>query len=251
MKRALILVQTCLFLLAVACPALALDLGARGSYWLPSMDSDLQVDSGGIAGTNFDLENDLGVDSDFFPAGEIWLGLGRHSFTLGYFQASYNGDTVLTGSPVYNGVTYPNLRADFEMDYKSLDLTYGYRIVKLDAILAGLAVTALVDAKVLDIDTRLRSLGVDQSRGETSFIPTVGVRLNAQLLAKILEARAVLAVQPFGDKTVTDLILDISYTPFPFIDLHAGWRSLVLKIDNEFRLDHRLQGPFVALSIGF
>ncbi|MBW1710848.1 MAG: hypothetical protein JRG97_06645 [Deltaproteobacteria bacterium] len=257
MKKTLILGQLVLvlaFLLVLIAPgpSSALDVGVRGSYWLPSMDSDLQVDQGGVSGTNLDLKGDLGVDNEFFPGGEIWFGLGHHSFALGYFQASYNGDTVLNGSPVYNGVTYPNLRADFEMDFKSLDLTYGYRIVKLDAILAGLAVTALVDVKILDIDTRLRSLGVNQSRGKTAFIPAVGVKFNAQLLARILEARAVFLVEPIGDQTVADFIVDVSYTPFPFMDLHAGWRSLILKVDDdEFRLDHSLNGPFVALTISF
>ena len=251
MKKALTLVQTCFLLVAFAAPALALDFGARASYWLPGMDSELRVDSGGVVGTNFDLKNDLGVDSDFFPAGEIWLGSGRHYFALGYFKAVYDGDKVLSGSPVYNGVTYPNLSAHFNMDFKSLDLTYGYRLVNLDAFLAGVSVTALVDAKLIDIETRLTSTGQDQSRSETSLIPAVGVKVNAQLLAKILEAQAVLAIQPLGDKTVTDLILDISYTPFPLVGLHAGWRSFILKINDGFRFSHRLNGPFVALSIGF
>ena len=45
---------------------------------------------------------------------------------------------------------------------------------------------------------------------------------------------------------------DISLTPFPFVDIHGGYKRFVLDIDeDEVVSDYDMSGPYVALTLSF
>ena len=55
-----------------AAPALALpgfEAGARGTYWYPKVSGTVESTAGGLAGTSFDVETDLGIEKKGAPGG--------------------------------------------------------------------------------------------------------------------------------------------------------------------------------------
>jgi hypothetical protein len=80
----------------------------------------------------------------------------------------------------------------------------------------------------------------------------LGLNLHMDLLADILEATLRGTAMSYSDNTIYELMADLSWTPFPFIDIHGGYRSLVLDIDeDDVTLDYDMSGPYVALTVSF
>ena len=49
-----------------------------------------------------------------------------------------------------------------------------------------------------------------------------------------------------------EALADLSFTPFPFLDIHAGYKTIRLKIDySDLFLDSEFSGPFVGLTVKF
>jgi hypothetical protein len=45
---------------------------------------------------------------------------------------------------------------------------------------------------------------------------------------------------------------DISWTPFPLVDIHGGYRTFVIDIDeDDLTFDYDMSGPYVALTLSF
>jgi hypothetical protein len=45
---------------------------------------------------------------------------------------------------------------------------------------------------------------------------------------------------------------DISFTPFPFVDIHGGYRIIHLDIDvDDVELNYDMSGPYAAVSVSF
>ena len=45
---------------------------------------------------------------------------------------------------------------------------------------------------------------------------------------------------------------EISWTPFPFIDIHGGYKTFAIDIDeDDVILDYDTSGPYVALTLSF
>jgi len=73
------------------------------------------------------------------------------------------------------------------------------------------------------------------------------------ILANLLEARAKVTGVGFSDNVYLDAMADLSVTPFPFVDIHAGYRIMKIKMDavDNFYNDFNFAGPYVGLSVGF
>ena len=84
-------------------------------------------------------------------------------------------------------------------------------------------------------------------------IPMIGVGVNIGLLANILEARAKITGMGYSDSFFYDGLADISFTPFPFLNIHGGYRAMSLKIDNVSDIYAKMDfyGPYVGLAISF
>jgi uncharacterized protein YuzE len=49
-----------------------------------------------------------------------------------------------------------------------------------------------------------------------------------------------------------ELVGDISWTPFPFIGIHGGYKTFVIDVDEEdVLLDYDMSGPYAAITISF
>ena len=72
------------------------------------------------------------------------------------------------------------------------------------------------------------------------------------ILADILEGRVMATGMSYGGGTVFDGQADISITPFPFLDIHGGYRIFLIDADAEdVEFGYDTSGPYVALTIGF
>lgn len=257
MKRktfgALSLGAVILFVLAVAVPAGALEFGARAYYWYPTLKSDLRLDSGSTQGTDFDFKDKLDISNKGIPSVEAFAGIGRHHFSLMYTGVRYSGSTSSLPSINFGGKTYSgNVSGD--LDVTMIDADYQIDLIDMKNILAGFSIGAIGKIKYFDGEAKLNST----AQGETkqSFrlaIPMVGVGANIGILANLLEARAKVTAMGYSGNFVYEGLADVSLTPFPFVDIHGGYKVIGVKVDaiSDVTANTRFQGPYVALTVGW
>jgi hypothetical protein len=242
-------------LLFPAMPAGAFEIGARALYWFPTMKADMKADSDTKVGTSLDLRDNLGVGSESFPTFEAFGGLGKHRLSLSYTPIKYSGSTRLASPVNFNGQTFA-AGSDVSTDLKlrMLDLEYQYKFLDLENILAGFSLSAIGQIKYLDGEARMEA---PATANAADFkvrvpIPMVGVGTHIGLLAGLLEARAKVTGVAYSHNYLYEGLADLSLTPFPFLDIHAGYKIIRLKIDhNDIFLDSQLHGPFVGLTVSF
>ncbi len=253
MKKTYLALSLLLSVLLLPVSSLAFEVGARGYYWFPSLDGNVQVDEGGIVGDTLDFDKDLGIDDEDYPSVEAFVGLGNHHLSLTYTDIDYSGKNTLTRDIVFNGETYSvDDRVSSSMKYTMIDLHYQYDLLDLENILAGFSLGGVFQVKYLDGDVSLKTTGIDEQEDFTLPIPMVGVNLHIGILADILEARVRGTAMGYSGNTIYEVMGDISFTPFPFIDIHGGYKTLVIDIDeDDVVLDYDMSGPYVALTVSF
>ncbi len=243
-------VLAAIFLIPAA--ANALEFGARGYYWFPTLKGDLRVDSGSMTGTTLDFKDTLGMSNENIPSVEAFAGIGRHHFSLMYTQVDYSGTSTLT-NVVFDGRTY-NGRVDSDLKLRMLDAEYQYDLVNLENILAGFSIGVLGKIKYIDGEARLNSAAVGETKDTFGIpVPMVGIGAHVGILANILEARAKAAGMAYAGSYFYEGLAELSYTPFPFLDLAGGYRFMKLKIDDISGVtgNAEIAGPYVALAIKF
>jgi outer membrane protein len=260
MKKNLFVALGTLILLTIFCvpSAFALGFGARADYWIPSFSGNLRIDDNGVTGTDIDLKNDLGVSSDNIPGVEAYFGIGDHEISLAYSRINLSGAQNIQTEIKFNGDTYKGgAYVESELTTNVIDLEYQYKLLNFKNILAGLSVGIIGKVKYFDGEIRIHSSSVgsenDTKKNIHVPIPMIGVGVNIGLLANILEARAKITGMGYSDSFFYDGLADISFTPFPFLNIHGGYRAMSLKIDNVSDIYARMDfyGPYVGLAIRF
>jgi len=79
MKKICLILSLFLVLLLLPVSSFAFEIGARGYYWLPSLDGYVRVDDAGIVGTKIDFNEDLGIEDENYPSFEFLAGAGNQS----------------------------------------------------------------------------------------------------------------------------------------------------------------------------
>ena len=237
-----------------AMPVGAFEIGARGLYWLPTFSADIKVDDSGLVGDRLDLTSMLGVEDDKpFPSVEVFVGHGRHLLTLAYTAMDYSGSAILTQKIVFNGQTFAvGARVDTSLDLKMFDAQYQYTVLDLENALAGLSFNLIGQIKYIDTEAKIIEPIFKTGTEATlrSPLPMVGVGTHVGLLRDILEARAKITGIAYSGNYLYEVLADLSLTPFPFLDIHAGYKALRLKIDeSDVFLDTEFAGPFIGLTL--
>lgn len=242
-------------LLSSAMPAGAFEIGARALYWFPTMKADMKADTDAKVGTDLNLKDNLGVGSESFPTFEAFGGVGKHRLSLAYTPIKYSGSTRLASPVNFNGQTFA-AGSDVNTDLKlrMLDLEYQYKFLDLENILAGFSLSAIGQIKYIDGEAKMEAPATATSADFTVRvpIPMVGVGAHVGLLAGLLEARAKVTGVAYSRNYLYEGLADLSWTPFPFLDIHGGYKIIRLKIDhNDKFLDTQFQGPYVGLTVSF
>ena len=253
MKKTYLALSLLLAVLLLPGSSLAFEVGARGHYWFPSLDGTVKVDEGGIIGTKIDFDKDLGIDDENYPSIEAFIGLGNHHLSLTYTNIDYSGKKTLTRDINFEGETYRvGDLVSSSIEYSMLDLHYQYDLLDLENILAGFSVGGVLQVKYLDGDVSLKTTGIDEQEDFTLPIPMVGLNLHMGILADILEARVRGTWIGYSGNSIYELTGDISFTPFPFLDIHGGYKTFVIDIDeDDVIFDYDMTGPYVALTVSF
>jgi hypothetical protein len=253
MSKNWILLGVTLLILFTAMPSAAVELGVRGYYWLPNIEGDVSFDSDDVSGTELDLVDDLGMEEESYPLIEIFAGFGDHHLTFTYYKADYSGSETLTEDIVFGDTTYTaGVDVDSTLEYTVMDFAYQWDVIDLENFLAGGSIGLVGKVKYLDITASVES-DVESDEADLSVpLPMVGINLHVGILLDIIEARVQVTGIGYDGNSVVEFLGDISYTPFPFMDIHAGYRSFSMNADvDDVQADLLTAGPYVALTIGF
>ena len=165
MKKTYLALSLLLAVLLLPVSSLAFEVGARGHYWFPSLDGNVQVDEVGLIGSNIDFDKDLDIDDENYPCVEAFIGLGNHHLSLTYTNIDYSGKKTLSRDINFGGETYTaGALVSSSIEYSMLDLHYQYDILDLENILAGFSLGGVLQVKYLDGDVSLKSTdtGIDE-----------------------------------------------------------------------------------------
>jgi len=253
MKKTCLALPLLLVVLLLPLSSLAFEIGARGYYWFPSLDGTVKVDEANIIGTTIDFDNDLGIEDEDYPSGEVFVGFGRHHLSLTYTDIDYSGSHTLTRTIWFKGKPYTiGSLVTSSIEYQMIDFHYQYDFLDLENVLAGFSLGGVLQVKYLDGEVSLKTTGLDEKEDFTIPIPMVGLNLHIGLISDILEARLRGTAMSYSGNTIYEIMADISLTPLPFIDIHGGYKTFVIDIDeDDVMLDSDMSGPYVALTVSF
>ena len=256
-KFSLLLLGIILFVvIGVANFAQALELGVRGYYWFPAFSANQRVDTASMKGTEFDVKNTLGVGNQSFWSGEVYGGIGKHHLSAMYTPIKYSGDTTLTSGINFGGTNFTaNTAVNYNLDFYMMDVKYLYDIINMENILAGFSVGPMVQVKYVSGSAEMKApaiAGQDVKQSFSAPIPMIGLGAHIGLIANILEARAQVTGMGYSGNYVIEAMADLSVTPFPFVDIHGGYKYIGLQVDtSDYYMSTQFSGPFVALAVGF
>ncbi|UCH00784.1 MAG: hypothetical protein JSU78_02160 [Deltaproteobacteria bacterium] len=253
MRKIYVVLSLLLPALLLPVSSLAFEIGARGYYWFPSLDGTVKVDEANIVGTTIDFEKDLGIEDEDYPSVEVFVGGGNHHLSLTYTDIEYSGRKTLTRDVYFKGEKYEvDALVTSSIEYKMIDLHYQYDFLDLENILGGFSLGGVFQVKYLDGEVGLKTTGIDEKEDFTIPIPMLGLNLHIGILADILEARVRGTAMGYSGNTIYELMADISWTPLPFLDIHGGYKTFIIDIDeDEVVLDYDMSGPYVALTLSF
>jgi outer membrane protein len=236
----------------------ALGFGAHAEYWIPTFKGDLRIDGNGLVGTEVNLKDDLGISNDNIPGAEAYFEIGNHEISLAYSRINLSGAKNIDKEINFNGEKYSGTAyVESELAINMIDFEYQYKLLNFKNILAGLSVGIIGKVKYLDGDIKIDSptLGpeYDTKKDIHVPIPMIGVGAKIGLLANILEAQAKVTGMAYSGNYFYDAQADISVTPFPFLNIHGGYRAMSLKIDNVSDIYAKMDfyGPYAGLAISF
>jgi hypothetical protein len=141
--------------------------------WNPTPDMVVSSPALGIAGTDIDVVDDLGVVRKRFGEFKAVLRPGRqHKFRFQYIPMSYDASTTIRRDLVFNGATYRvGLPVSSALDWKSYRVGYEYDFFYRDRGFIGV----LADVKYTDVRVELDSpLGLEFARARGP-LPAIGV----------------------------------------------------------------------------
>ena len=255
MKKILMACLIGFTLMATALPAHGFEAGVRGYYWFPSLDGDIKYSDNSLTGTKLNLKDDLGFDDEYYPFGVVFLGLGDHHLSFSYYRANYDGKETLDQDINFGGDTFPaGDRIKSSLDYDVYDLTYQYDALDLENVLAGFSLGLVARVEVFDLEAKIKSetTGLRQKEDYTAPVPMLGLNLHLGILADILEARVLATGIGYWDGYMVDAQAELSFTPIPYVDISAGYRTFWVDVDaNDLKLNYNTSGPYAGISLVF
>jgi hypothetical protein len=242
-------------LLFSAMPVSAFEIGVRGYYWFPGFKADMKSDGAGLSGTDINLKDNLDVGTKAFPSVEVFGGLGRSHLGLTYTPIAYSGSTRLAIPINFDGKPFAvGTNVDSDLKLRMLDLEYRFTALNMENILAGFSLDAIGQIKYIDGEAKIfaPATGVVGKQSVQLPIPMVGVGAHIGLLLNILEARAKITGISYSGNYLYEALADLSWTPFPLLDIHAGYKYIRVHLDrDDLFLNADFAGPYLALTVSF
>lgn len=142
------------------------------NLWTPSPNITIASESLGIAGTDIDVQANLGIDSQSTYEFRLVLRPGKkHKFRFNYIPQKYEADTTLKGDIIFNGIRFPvSTQVRTTLDWKTYRVGYEYDFLSKPRWFAGF----VLEAKFTDINFELNSIIGNEFVRARAPIPAIG-----------------------------------------------------------------------------
>lgn len=201
--------------------------------------TDVRVDgSGGVTGTDINLERDLGVgDTTRFRIDGYWRFADRHKIRVMYFDTDRTVSHVLSRDITFQGTTYPiDARLDTRMQTTIAEVAYAYAFVRNDKWeLDGTAGIHNLDFK-LGLSGSLQNLAISKSQSASANgpLPVIGLEGIWRMVDTLyLDAQVQffrISISPY-DGRIEDYNLSLMWQPFEHVAFGAGYDQFVTRVD--------------------
>jgi len=229
--------------------------GARAIYWFPDLHARVQTFEAGVAGTEIDVKDDLGVQEENFPGGEAFLRIGRVTLRVGYLPLSFDGSRRLTDDIVFHGTRFTvSDNVVSKLDAKMVDGEIQVDILRPDLGVADLTLGLLLRVKYVDGEVELRGQAAGTERKDfRAPLPMAGLAAGVGLLKGMVRFDARAAGVGYSGNHLIEGDGAVSFAPLPFVRIQGGYRFIDLKIDEQDDIVARLKlkGPYAGFGIAF
>ena len=143
-----------------------------GGMWTPTPDITIASDAFGLAGTDIDFVNDLGIGAQRFGELRLRLRPGRkHRLRIDYVPIRYSAESVVERRLVFRGIAYSvGLPVTSTITWDAWRLGYEYDIVHRTHGYFGI----IVEAKYTDVEATLDSAFGREFARARAPIPAIG-----------------------------------------------------------------------------
>ena len=231
----------------------AFDIGIRGTYWLPELDGNVQLDDPSIKGTEIDFNDDFGFKGENFTAIGIFLSSDKHHLELNYSNFEYTGINRLSRSIIFNGQTY-NIDdvLDSSFDFSMIDFYYTYDFINIDNLVTNFELGGVFQVKYLDGEVKITTTGTNDAADLSLPVPMVGLNLRMGMMSNRVEANVRGTGIAYSQDSLYEIMGEISWNPIPFVDVYGGYKAFAIDIDeNDINLDTNMSGPYLAIELSF
>lgn len=227
-----------------------------GGMWTPTPEMTISSDEFGIAGTNIDFANDLGIAPERFSEVRLRLRSSRrHRFRIDFVPIHYSAQSVVERRLIFRGIAYDvGVPVSSTITWNSWRLGYEYDIVHRSRGYFGI----IVEAKYTEVEASLDTAFGREFARARGPIPVVGAVLGVYPLrvlgitAEVTGLRLPENVdESYGGEYVDfDIYGTLSFTEQ--LGAQIGYRSLDMNGFFETEsVDLRLEGMYVGALLRF
>jgi len=221
----------------------------KGGYYKLEPSGDV-----GVGGDVVDIENDLGINGDDGFFAEIALQLGDFRLFTSYLPISFSGSSVLSMDFDFNGETFfAGRRIDSDLDIDIYEAGLAWFLVNTDDLPLRIQVGPEVAVKYIDTRIEMKDKGLDMQESESAGVPIPALGARARIaVADYFGVVGRVGYLKYKGNSLTDVDVQVEYSPIPMIGLFAGYRYLDMDIDeNDLLLDANFSGPHAGALIRF
>jgi hypothetical protein len=145
---------------------------ASAGFWSPSATMSISSEALGIAGTNIDFKQDLGLkDKRFGELHAVLKAARKHKFRFQYIPIKYAQQTTISRDIVFNGQLYPaRIPVNSALEWKAYRFGYEYDFIVKDRGFGGF----ILDFKYTDVHASLQTPANLEFANARAPIPTLG-----------------------------------------------------------------------------
>lgn len=226
----------------------------KAGYLVLSPEGVFAVDSGGVIGSEVDLEEDLGYDDSEELYLEAAFNLGPFRLAASYLPIEFSGSGTLTEEIKFNGETFAvgaDVQSDVELDLYDIGLTWN--LINIDDLPLRFQFGPELAVKVVDAEVSMADVTgtLSESASATAPIPTIGARARLAF-ADYFGLVGRVGYLEYDDNRFLDAEAQIEFSPIPTLGIFAGYRYLELEVDeSDVFIDATLDGPYGGLLVRF